>query len=124
MGCFVRWHGITETTMILTNITVNYHRNGICGEGFHAVTFDFKEEEGEPSRRMIGIVFEEPYHCAVLDVGLLAGKIGAKFGANSFRGDYFESELRAAIAAHQKEQTDKLTNTRLRTKHSAKKAKS
>ena len=45
----------------------------------------------------VGIVFDEPAHCAVLDVAkLAAGDIA--FGSNSWRGDEYEPELRRAIA--------------------------
>jgi hypothetical protein len=70
-----------------------YHRNGICGAPFHVVLFDDVEDE---NTRKIGILFEAPYHCAVLDVGKLsAGEI--RFGFNSYRGDTFEGTLRAAL---------------------------
>ncbi len=73
-------------------ITIAYHRNGIAGEPFHVVLFD---DNGD---RMVGIVFEEPAHCAVLNVALLsAGDIG--YGSNSWRGDSYETALRESIAA-------------------------
>ena len=70
-----------------------YHRNGICGAPFHVILFDDIAEENS---RKVGILFEQPYHCAVLDVGKLAqGSIA--FGVNSYRGDRFEPALRRAI---------------------------
>ena len=69
--------------MKLTIIDIAHHRNGICGAPFTAVLFEDKGPEGS---RKIGILFDEPYHCAVLDVAkLAAGDIA--FGSNSFRGD-------------------------------------
>jgi len=67
-----------------------YHRNGMCGAPFHVVLFDDVDDE---NTRKVGILFEEPYHCAVLDVAkLTAGNIA--FGFNSYRGDIFEELLR------------------------------
>lgn len=80
--------------MKLKIIATAHHRNGICGAPFTAVLF---EDTGPEGSRKIGILFDEPYHCAVLDVAkLAAGDIA--FGSNSFRGDHFESQLRAATA--------------------------
>lgn len=71
----------------------DYHRNGICGAPFHVVLFD---DIGDENTRKIGILFEAPHHCAVLDVAKLsAGNIS--FGFNSYRGDCFEHALRAAL---------------------------
>jgi len=48
----------------------------------------------------VGMVFDDPGYCAVLDVGLLvAGTI--EFMENSWRGDRFEPELRAAIKEYE-----------------------
>jgi len=70
-----------------------YHRNGICGAPFHVFLFD---DTGDENTRKVGILFEAPHHCAVLDVAkLAAGSIG--FGFNSYRGDVFEDHLRTAI---------------------------
>jgi hypothetical protein len=70
------------------------HRNGICGAPFHVVLFE--ETEGTH----VGIVFDEPYHCAVLNVQKLAqGDI--KFGSNSYRGDMYEPLLRIAIKEYE-----------------------
>jgi hypothetical protein len=69
-----------------------YHRNGICGAPFHVVLFD---DVGDENTRKLGILFEAPHHCAVLDVTKLAqGSIA--FGVNSYRGDVFEDRLRKA----------------------------
>ena len=68
------------------------HRNGICGAPFSVILFD----DGES--RKIGIVFDAPHHCAVLDLAkLAAGDIA--FGSNSYRGDRFEPALRRIIDA-------------------------
>ena len=44
----------------------------------------------------VAILFDTPYHCAVLDVDKLA-KGDIAFGSNSWRGDRFEQSLRKAI---------------------------
>lgn len=71
-------------------ISLVRHRNGICGAPFNVILFD----DGES--RKIGIVFDAPHHCAVLDLAkLAAGDIA--FGSNSYRGDSFEPALRRII---------------------------
>lgn len=70
---------------------VQRHRNGIGGAPFHVLIF-LDPEEG----RMVGIVFEQEYHIAVLHLEKLAsGNI--TFGENSWRGDKYEPYLRQAI---------------------------
>ena len=79
--------------MKLKIIAIAHHRNGICGAPFNVALF----HDGES--RKVGIVFEEPHYCAVLDVDkLVAGDI--QFGSNSWRGDKYEPHLRQAIASH------------------------
>ena len=80
--------------MKITIIDIAHHRNGICGAPFTAVLF---EDTGPEGSRKIGILFDEPYHCAVLDIAkLAAGDIA--FASNSWRGDQYEPHLRAAKA--------------------------
>ena len=83
--------------MKLKIVDIAHHRNGICGAPFHVAIFD--EDKGahadDPGRK-VGIVFERPGHCAVLDIAKLAtGDIA--FGSNSWRGDEYEPHLRRAI---------------------------
>jgi hypothetical protein len=79
--------------MKLTIIDTAHHRNGICGAPFVAVLF---EDSGPEGSRKVAILFDEQYHCAVLDVAkLAAGDIA--FGSNSWRGDQYEPHLRKAI---------------------------
>jgi hypothetical protein len=81
--------------MKLKIIKIDHHRNGICGAPFDVVLF---HDEGPEGSRKVAILFEQKYHCAVLDVAkLAAGDIA--FGSNSWRGDRFESSLRPAITA-------------------------
>ena len=70
-----------------------YHRNGICGAPFNVLLF---KDTGDENTVKVAIVFDAPYHCAVLDVTKLArGSIG--FGFNSYRGDVFEETLRRSV---------------------------
>ena len=72
---------------------IDFHRNGICGTPFHAVLF---QDHGPEASRKLAILFEQPGHCAILDIAkLAAGDIA--FGSNSWRGDKFEPLLRTAI---------------------------
>ena len=71
----------------------DHHRNGMCGAPFHVFLFNDVDDE---NTRKVAVLFEEPSHCAVLDVDKLAqGSIG--FGVNSYRGDRFEASLRQAL---------------------------
>ena len=81
--------------MKLSNIKVDYHRNGISGEGFHVATFHM--QEGERHHNMVAVLFGEPGQCAVLDIDLLKENNIEFARGNSWRGDHFEGELRAAI---------------------------
>lgn len=78
--------------------SVDYHRNGVAGEGFHVITFTMRD--GRERRPMVATVFATPGQIAVLDVGKLADGDVA-FGSNSWRGDDFEPELRQAIAEYE-----------------------
>jgi hypothetical protein len=50
-------------------VDVASHRNGVEGAPFHVVLF---EDGGEDGSRKVAFVFDEPAHCAVLDVAKLA----------------------------------------------------
>jgi len=79
-------------------IDIDFHRNGICGAPFHVILF---EETGDTPSRKLAVMFDEPQHCAVLDIArLAAGDIA--FGSNSWRGDRYEPQLRAHITHFQK----------------------
>jgi hypothetical protein len=69
-------------------LQVDYHRNGVSGEGFHVVQFV------SDKKNMVGIVFGQDSMCAVLEVGNLN---------NKWRGDCFEGELRDAIDVFEEE---------------------
>lgn len=79
------------------------HRNGISGKPFTVVLFKWVDGEGV-TRNMLGIVAagdgdnaDKPNgECYVLDRDMLAdGNIA--FGENSWRGDTFETVLRASV---------------------------
>jgi hypothetical protein len=75
------------------------HRNGVAGESFNVVLFTSREGHDN----MVAIVFPEPRHVAVFDRDMLGhGEI--RMCVNSWRGDDFEPELRAAIAEHDSEE--------------------
>jgi hypothetical protein len=77
-------------------IDIAYHRNGVCGAPFHVVLFHDTDDE---NTRKVAILFDEPHHCAVLDIPKLAqGSIA--FGVNSYRGDRFETVLRPLLKSH------------------------
>jgi hypothetical protein len=79
--------------MKLKTIAIAHHRNGVAGQPFDVILF---KEIGQGGSRKVGIVFDEPNYCAVLDIGLLAaGDIA--FASNSWRGDDYEPHLRKAI---------------------------
>lgn len=85
---------------MITIEQIEYHRNGVCGAPFSVVTFtdtDVGDTKKKKGRKMVGIVFDEHAHVAVFDRELL-GNGNIAFGENSWRGDTYEKELRAAIA--------------------------
>jgi hypothetical protein len=78
---------------------VEHHRNGVGGQPFYVIRF--KDYE---AGNMVGIVFDEPTHCAVLNIDkLAAGDIA--FGSNSWRGDRYETTMRRAIKDYEKERS-------------------
>lgn len=85
-------------------LNVAHHRNGISGNPFHVVTF----RDGR--QKMIGIVFEEPGSIAVFDSDLLAQDVIA-FGENSWRGDDYETFLRAAAKQYDNKLHEAKTQT-------------
>ena len=72
--------------------SVDFHRNGISGAGFHLVRFI--QHEPYNDWEMIGVVFRESKHVAVLTVDDVTDSLG--YG-HTWRGDEFEDDLRFAI---------------------------
>lgn len=81
---------------------IDYHRNGVSGEGFYAITFEDLERN---DHLLVATVFAESGYVAVLDTHLLMQNV-VEFGRNSFRGDYYEPELRQAIKKYESEQAN------------------
>lgn len=89
-------------------IESSYHRNGVCGEGFYAIRFtsDIDDDpgmfgsvamKGQKEADFLAILFDAPGQCAVICLDRI-GTCGVGFAkGNSWRGDRFEDELRAAI---------------------------
>jgi hypothetical protein len=75
---------------------IAHHRNGVGGAPFDVVLF---KDRGSQGTRKVAILFEEPAHCAVLDIDKLAAG-DVTFGSNSWRGDDYEPGLRAAVIEH------------------------
>lgn len=93
---------------LVANPEVAFHRNGVCGASFHVVAFDGAPGSDVAGRRFVATVFAEDGHVAVLSLGGVYDGAGQRIadGApnvdDAWRGDHFESELRAAIAKHQR----------------------
>jgi hypothetical protein len=86
--------------LIVEVTQVAYHRNGISGVPFHAVLFVARVEgltPGERRERFLASVFDEPGAVSLISLDRIATE-GVTFGPNSWRGDQFEPELRAAIS--------------------------
>jgi hypothetical protein len=78
--------------MKLKILDIAHHRNGVAGTPFDVVLFKVLREPGTK----VGILFDDPGYCAILDVTMLAaGDIA--FTSNSWRGDEFEPSLRRAV---------------------------
>lgn len=93
-------------------VSIEHHRNGVGGEPFYAVLFNWHDDHETEDRLMLGIVFTttevqdsllngEYYNpaTAVLDVGLAAaGNVSSGMaGNNGWRGDHFDDALREHI---------------------------
>jgi len=85
--------------------SMDSHRNGICGQPFHVVLFDWKDDDTGQMRHMLGIELGEEAQTDlglaptfVLDVDMAAAG-NVKIFENSWRGDTFTDALRKAIDA-------------------------
>ena len=86
---------MTDTAITITEFT--YHRNGVCGEGFHIARFtDDLGDEG--TGEFVGVIFDGPGQVAVFRTDEVFHEHGVKFGINSWRGDRYEPALREAVA--------------------------
>jgi hypothetical protein len=76
-----------------------HHRNGIGGAPFKvAVVADPEEDDVK-----LVIMFEEPWHTAVLSLAQLQENGNIEFGENSWRGDYYEVHLRDQLFPKEEE---------------------
>lgn len=74
-------------------IKSDYHRNGISGEGFNVIIFDWLDPK-ETQTNMCAFVFKDKGRIAVTNINEL-GHHNIEFAmGNSWRGDYFETALR------------------------------
>ena len=89
--------------MKISDVKLEYHRNGIINPGFNVVVFTCTE--GRETRRMLGILFDDPGYCAILDLDKLNHE-DIKFGSNSWRSDMYESLLRKEILDSHEETKD------------------
>jgi len=72
---------------------IAHHRNGVAGEGFHAILF---YPYRKPRELMLATLFQGRGRCAVIRLDLIEDH-GVTFGENSWRGDDYEPALRAAV---------------------------
>lgn len=76
---------------------IAYHRNGVCGVPFYAVIFTSKQDR--KVERFVASVFPDSGCVSVIGLDRALTTDGVTFSLNSWRGDHFEDELRAAIVA-------------------------
>ncbi|RPJ36895.1 MAG: hypothetical protein EHM35_07345 [Planctomycetaceae bacterium] len=83
-------------------LAIDSHRNGIYGQPFSVVLFEWRDDG--KARRMLGIELGEEAEkdlgaapTFVVDVDMAAAG-NVEFGHNSWRGDHFTGALRKAIA--------------------------
>lgn len=74
---------------------VSFHRNGVSGEGFHAVLF--RERDGRHWRKFLATVFADRGVLSVICLDMLP-EHGVNSVFNAWRGDYYEGDLRQHIA--------------------------
>lgn len=76
--------------------SVNYQRNGVAGEGFFAVRFDWKDELGK-NRRMIATVFVDEDENGDYLGSEYYGVVDIDEPLECWRGDNFVAVLFPAI---------------------------
>ena len=92
---------------------IDYHRNGICGEGFHVgiiqdddgsdklfIHFANYDDEGYLKK-------DGPVRTAILDVDLVA-KREIAFCVNSWRGDHYNDMIQDALIEEEKKEVAEL----------------
>ena len=100
-----------RTEDIMAIIKMDFHRNGVCGLGFHVGIV--REIEDGHERDMLVIRFpkradEETGNvvCAAFDLAQLDKRV-IEFGPNSWRGDHYSDCMDVAIAAEHAARHDK-----------------
>lgn len=80
-----------ETDKPISVTDVKYHRNGVAGNGFYVISFDWPYEDGK-GLKFIGIVFPRRGDVAVISPEQLDQR---------WRGDNFEAELRECVKQYE-----------------------
>lgn len=85
--------------MLIKDVHIDYHRNGVCGNGFYVATFKWMDDDINPprERHMVATIFHDQGNCAVFDIDELVKDNISFANGNSWRGDHFEPELREKI---------------------------
>ena len=83
-----------------TKININYHRNGIGGEGFFAIHFTFKNDD-EIKEQLIAVIV--PHDDGIIHKSECNGRcyvVNPMRPELCYRGDHFEFEMRLIVMAH------------------------
>jgi hypothetical protein len=88
--------------MDIKNININYHRNGVGGEGFFAIHFTTKDDDGtyETYEKLIAVIV--PHEDEAKDECKCNGECYVVNPAHPelcYRGDHFESDMRLICKA-------------------------
>lgn len=93
-------------------IKLDYHRNGVCGQGFYAGIVDDDEsgrmvvvrvpKDDDGNEQAGGVL------CFALNIDMLKDG-NVEFGHNSWRGDHYADVMDKAIKKHEKELDKKLS---------------
>lgn len=82
---------------------VQYHRNGVCGTGFHcAVVYDPAVAKDFGDGEMLVTYFEIKNECCCAAYRL-SQLPNINFGENSWRGDHYADAMKKAIIAYEKQ---------------------
>jgi hypothetical protein len=92
--------------------SIAYHRNGICGLGFHVAII--QEDDGDGPREMLVIRFSKESDkdtgqvvCAAFDLKLLDVRDIA-FGSNSWRGENYVEHMDRMIKNYEKKENERV----------------
>ena len=101
--------------MKLRNVKIDYHRNGICGAGFHVVRFDWEDTlrngEVQSGEGFVATVFDAPTdedgYAIPRHTEFTNPKVAVLDPANldeCWRGDQFADAIYEAIHAKEQEE--------------------